>query len=317
MTPGETFPSGEQWTIRHGEHEAVVVQVGGGLRSYTHRGREVLAGYPADAKCSAGRGQLLMPWPNRIRDGKFSLSGRSHQLALTEPERGNAIHGLVRWAIWSPLKRDHHDQDTITLVCRLPPQQGWEWSLDLFITYALTDEGLVVTPRAVNVGTGTAPFGVGAHPYLSVGEDSVDEVVLGIPARSLLEVDDRLLPTGLTTVDGTGLDFREPTLLGETVLDTAFTDVAPDADGRWRVTLARSPSADAPTGRAVTVWADATAYPWLQVFTGDSLPSGARRTSGVAVEPMTCAPDAFNSGDGLLLLEPCQEFTASWGITPG
>jgi len=307
MPPGQTLPSGEQWTIRRGDHEAVVVEVGGGVRTYTFRGRDVVAGYPPDAKCSAGRGQLLMPWPNRIRDGRYSMSGLSHQLALTEPERGNAIHGLVRWAIWSHLTQSPREKDTVTLVCRLPPQQGWDWSLDLFVTYALTDEGLVVTPRAVNVGAGAAPFGFGAHPYLSVGEGRVDEVELGIPAGALLEVDDRLLPMGIAAVDGTDRDFRKPRPLGETALDTAFTNVAADADGRWRVTLDH-----AHTGHAVTVWADATAFPWLQVFTGASMPG----SSGIAVEPMTCAPDAFNSGDGLLVLEPGQEFTASWGITP-
>ena len=178
--------------------------------------------------------------------------------------------------------------------------------------YSLTDEGLIVTPRAVNVGTSATPFGLGAHPYLSVGEDRVDEVRLGIPARSQLEVDDRLLPASLAPVDGTNQDFRHSRLVGQTALDTAFTNVAADADGRWRVTLAH-----AGTGRAVTLWADAAAYPWLQVFTGDSLPLAARRTSGIAVEPMTCPPDAFNSGDDLLVLEPGQEFAATWGITPG
>jgi aldose 1-epimerase len=71
------------------------------------------------------------------------------------------------------------------------------------------------------------------------------------------------------------------------------------------------------TGRLVTLWADASAYQWLQVFTGDSLPLASRRTSGIAVEPMTCPPDAFSSGDDLLVLEPGQEFAAPWGITPG
>ncbi len=303
------LPSGDQWTIRHGDHDAVVVEVGGGLRTYAFRGRDVLAGYPPDAGCSAGRGQLLVPWPNRIRDGRYTFAGRDHQLVLTEPDRGNAVHGLVRWATWSVLERAG---DTVTLGCRLRPQPGWEWSLDLSVTYALTPQGLIVTPRARNVGTEAAPFGVGAHPYLSVGEDRVDEVKLGIPAASLLELDDRLLPTGVAAVDGTDQDFREPRVVGELALDTAFTDIVADADGRWRVTITHPY-----TERTVTVWAEATAYPWLQVFTGDSLPLAARRTSGIAVEPMTCPPDAFNSGDGLLVLGPGQEFTASWGITPG
>ena len=303
------LPSGEQWTIRHGDHEAVVVEVGGGLRTYVFRGQHVLTGYPPGARSSAGRGQLLMPWPNRIRDGRYTFAGQGHRLALTEPERGNAVHGLVAWAIWSVLEQA---EDTVTLGCRIRPQQGWEWSLDLSVTYALTASGLIVTPRARNVGTDAAPFGFGAHPYLSVGEDRVDEVELGIPAAALLEVDDRLLPTGLAAVDGTDQDFREPRVLGELELDTAFTNVIEDADGRWRVTLTHPR-----TRRAVSLWADATAYPWLQVFTGDSLPPAARRTSGIAVEPMTCPPDAFNSGDDLLVLAPGQEFAAPWGITPG
>jgi len=222
-----------------------------------------------------------MPWPNRIRDGRYTFASRSHQLALTEPDRGNAVHGLARWAIWSPLERS---DDAVTLGFRLRPQPGWEGSLDLSVTYALTSAGLVVTPRARNVGTDAAPFGVGAHPYVTVGEDRVDEVVLGIPAASLLEMDDRLLPTGLAPVDGTAFDFRDPRPLGELALDTTFADVGADADGRWRVTITHPH-----TGREVTVWADATAYRWLQVFTGDSLPPATRRTSGIAVEPMTCS----------------------------
>jgi aldose 1-epimerase len=303
------LPSGEQWTIRHGDHEVVVVEVGGGLRTYAFRGHDVLVGYPPGVRSSAGRGQLLMPWPNRIRGGRYTFAGRGHTLALTEPDRGNAVHGLVRWATWSVQEQT---SDQVTLGCRLRPQQGWEWSLDLSVSYALTQDGLTVTPRARNVGTDEAPFGFGAHPYLGVGEAQVDEVELGIPAASMLELDDRLLPTGLTAVDGTDYDFREPRRLGALALDTAYTDIDADADGRWRVTLTHPR-----TGRVVTLWADATAYRWLQVFTGDSLPAKERRTSGIAVEPMTCPPDAFNSGDGLLVLGPGQEFAAPWGITPG
>jgi len=286
-----------------------VVEVGGGLRSYAFGGLQVVTGYAEDDRCSGGRGQLLMPWPNRIRGGRYTFAGQSHQLPLTEPERGNAIHGLVRWAIWSVLAQAG---DTITLGCRLRPQQGWEWCLDLSVTYALTDSGLMVTPRARNVGTSAAPFGFGAHPYLSVGERRVDEIEVGIPAAAFLEVDDRRLPLGLAAVDGTDQDFRRPRRLRRVALDTAFTNIVADADGRWRVTVA-----DPHTGRVVTLWADASAYQWLQVFTGDSLPLASRRTSGIAVEPMTCPPDSFSSGDDLLVLEPEQEFAASWGITPG
>jgi aldose 1-epimerase len=283
--------------------------VGGGLRAYVCGEVNVLAGYGRDVRCPSGRGQLLMPWPNRIRDGRYTFAGASHQLALTEPERGNAIHGLVRWAIWSVLECTH---ESVTLGYKLRPQQGWQWSLDLSVTYALSATGLMVTPRARNVGTDAAPFGFGAHPYLSVGEDRVDEVEIAIPAAAFLEVDERLLPTGLAAVEGTDQDLRAPTVLGRQALDTTFTNLVAGPEGTWRVDLAHPR-----TGRGVTLWADAKAYQWLQVFTGDSLPLPSRRVSGIAVEPMTCPPNAFNSGDDLLVLEPGQEFAAPWGITPG
>jgi aldose 1-epimerase len=100
--------------------------------------------------------------------------------------------------------------------------------------------------------------------------------------------------------------------LGRQALDTTFTNLVAGPEGTWRVDLAHPR-----TGRGVTLWADAKAYQWLQVFTGDSLPLPSRRVSGIAVEPMTCPPNAFNSGDDLLVLEPGQEFAAPWGIAPG
>jgi aldose 1-epimerase len=299
-------PSGAQWTIRHGAHEAVVVEVGGGLRSYAHDGHPVLAGYGVDEQCSAGRGQLLMPWPNRVRDGRYSFAGKDYQLALSEPARHNAIHGLVRWAMWTLLE---HEPDRVVVGYRLRPQQGWGASLDLEVAHELSADGLTVTPRARNVGAAAAPFGFGAHPYLTAGEDRVDDLDLRLPARTRLTVDDRLLPVGTEPVDGSPSDFREGRRLGDTQLDTAYTDLETGADGRWQVLLG------GPGGRQVTLWAD-RAYPWVQVFTGDSLGEEQRRRSGVAVEPMTCPPDALRTGDGLVVLQPGEEFSAPWGVTP-
>ena len=303
-------PSGDQWTIRHDDQEAVVVEVGGGLRTYTAGGRDVLHGYGAEQQCAGGRGQLLMPWPNRVRDGRYRFDGGpSLQLALSEPSRQNAIHGLVRWAIWSVVERTDSE---VTVGCRLRPQQGWAWSLDLAVTYELTGEGLTVTPRARNAGMASAPFGFGAHPYHTTGEPRVDELTLTVPATTSLDVDDRLLPSGLSPVGGR-LDFREGRALGGTVLDTAYTGLEVADDGRWRVTIDR-PTDGEPA--RTTLWAEAAAYPWVQVFTGDTLAEPFRRTSGVAVEPMTCPPDALNSGDGLVVLRPGEEFSAPWGVVP-
>ncbi len=308
MDPTEgRHPSGAQWTIRSGEQEATVVEVGGGLRTYTVGGREVLAGYDAGARASGGRGQLLMPWPNRIRDGRYSFGGRDLQLALSEPARANAIHGLVRWALWSLAE---HTGSSLTVACRLRPQQGWAWSLDVSVTYALSARGLAVTPHVRNIGMTPAPFGFGAHPYLTVGEDRVDDVTLTVPAATRLEVDDRMIPVGTVAVDGTAGDFRHRRQVGRAELDLAYTDLKSDDDGRWRVSVSR---ADCRT----ELWAQADAFSYVQVFTGDSLPDHLARASGVAVEPMTCPADAFNSGDGMLVLQPEAEWSAQWGITAG
>lgn len=301
-------PSGEQWTIHHGQHEAVIVEVGGGLRSYTHAGRPVLHGYSADEQCSGGRGQLLMPWPNRLRDGQYSFGGgKQLQLALSEPERHNAIHGLVRWAIWSLAERS---EESLRVTCRLRPQQGWSWSLDLAVTYALDEAGLTVTPRARNVGMTPAPFGFGAHPYLGAGETRVDELILTVPGATSLEVDGQSIPIGTKAVQGSGLDYRGGRPIGSAVLDTAYTDLTAHDDGCWRVRL------EHPDGAATELWADAAAYRYVQLFTGDTLPEPLRRTSGVAVEPMTCPADALRSGTDLLVLKPGGEFTAPWGVWP-
>lgn len=306
MTEAEAIaPSGEQWEIRHGDQKVTVVDVGGGIRSYDAASRPVLHGYPIDAKSDGGRGQLLMPWPNRIADGRYTFDGKDQQLPLTEPARHNASHGLVRWAQWSPV--DHTDS-VVTMGFRLMPGPGWDAILDLRVRYALDDDGLTVTPSATNVGTVRAPFGFGAHPYLTVGETAVDELTLSLPAGDYLTVDDQLLPTGTRPVAGSDYDFRDARPIADAVIDTAFTGLDADSDGRWRISIG---SAE----RSTTLWAESDSFPYAQVFTGDSLPVGRARHSGVAVEPMTCPAGAFATGESLVVLEPGDTWSASWGIT--
>jgi aldose 1-epimerase len=297
-------PSGEQHEIRFGDQAAVVVEVGGGLRTYTVAGREVLDGYGPDEMCSSGRGQVLIPWPNRLQDGAYELDGRQHQLPLTEPEHGNAIHGLVRWSAWRVAEREPH---RVVLAHVLRPQPGYPFALALELEYALSEEGLRVRTRATNVDDDPCPYGSGAHPYLRVGTEAVDEVVLRVPARTVLRADERGIPVGAEPVDEAGLDFRTPRPVGATRLDHCFTDLERDDDGLARAELT------SPSGDTLTLWAD-EAYRYLMVFTGDPLPDIARRS--LALEPMTCAPNAFRSGDGLVRLEPGDSATSTWGITP-
>jgi len=264
-------------------------------------------GFAEDAMPPGGRGQLLMPWPNRIRDGAYSFAGRDLQLALSEPGKGNASHGLVRWTAWSV---EEHTPHSVSLGYRLMAQTGYPWTLDLHVLYDLSADGLTVTQTATNMSASAAPYAQGAHPYLRAEHDPIDRLELLLPAATRLLVDDRKLPTGREPVEGTAFDFRVSRPIRTAVLDDAFTDLARDDDGATTVEL-RYPD----TGRGVALWVDGR-HRWLQVFSADEAPGTARRS--LAVEPMTAPPDAFRSGDDLTTLAPSgedgDELSASWGI---
>ena len=302
---GGIAPSGEQVEISFDSQRAAVVEVGGGLRSYAVAGRDVLDGYRADEQSASGRGQVLVPWPNRLQDGRYEFDARSHQLPLTEPEHSNAIHGLVRWAAWRIGVREPH---RVVMEHVIHPQPGYPFTLGLDIEYALSEEGLSVTTTARNLGSDACPYGCGQHPYLTVGTPTVDTIELQAPGQRVLVSDERDLPTGSEPVDGTEYDFRAARTIGATKLDNAFTDLARDEDRRARVRL-RDPGGDA----VVTLWVDES-YGYLMLFTGDTRPDVNRRS--LAVEPMTCPPNAFRTGDSLIRLEPGGSTTSTCGITP-
>jgi aldose 1-epimerase len=295
-------PSGDQFEIRAGEQRAVVTEVGAGLRAYDVDGRAVVAGYDAHEIAPSGRGQLLAPWPNRIDRGRYEFGGRAHQLPIDELEHCNAIHGLTRWSVWRPAARE---PDRVVLIHRLPPRPGFPFLLTLEADYSLGRNGLTVRTSATNEGNEPLPYGNGSHPYLALGAATADNAVLRLPAREALHSNERGIPTGRFDVRGTDLDFAEPREIRSLVLDHCFTALARDDDGLARVHVAAA-------GVATELWAD-EAYPYLMVFTGDTLPEGGRRS--VAVEPMTCAPNAFRSGDGLIRLAPGETHIGSWGIT--
>ncbi|MFI7425983.1 aldose 1-epimerase family protein [Micromonospora sp. NPDC049836] len=303
---GYRSPSGTQWTIAADGHEAVVVEVGGGLRTYRQDGVDHVDGYAEDEICAGSAGQILAPWPNRIRDGVYRFGDRSYQLDLTEPARHNAIHGLVNWAAWQLVEAA---PDAVTLGYDLPPTPGYPWALRLRTRWSVGADGLRAEHEVTNLSGEPAPFGFSVHPYLRLPKAAVDEVSMRVPGRNRVLLDSRLLPVAATEVAGTEYDFTEPRVIGAAVLDLAFGDLVRDADGGSSVTLA------APDGSAVHIWAD-QAFGWWQVFTGDTL-TGERYRRSVAVEPMTCPADAFRSGRDLIILEPEQTWRGAWGIRPG
>ncbi len=300
-------PSGEQLEIRHGDQRATIVEVGGGVRAYEVGGRPVLDPYPEDAMCDGAHGAPLVPWPNRLGGGQYRFDGVDYQVALTEPDKRNAIHGFLRWRAWRMTERR---EAGVVMATRLYPLKGYPFTLEVQVAYQLGDDGLTVSTTATNVGDHPCPYGCGQHPYLSPGTGLIDDCTLHLDAQTrILTGDERQLPTGRQSVEGTDYDFRLGKLLGAQKLDFAFTDLARDGDGRARVRLS------APDGTSAELWVDEH-YPIIEIYTGDTL-SPPRRRLGMGTEPMTCPPNAFQSGDGVVRLDPGQSLTTTWGVGLG
>jgi galactose mutarotase-like enzyme len=299
--------SGAQHQIGHGPHRVVVSEVGAALRCYTIDDRPVVDGFEPGEICPSGRGQVLAPWPNRLGEGRYSFDGVDAQAPLNEPARRTAIHGLVRWIPWEVVSRA---QNVVVMGCVLHPQPGYPWRLVLHVEYHLGRTGLAVTATATNETDTPAPFGIGFHPYLTVGTPTIDSARLLLGAGHRLVSDERGLPIGTAPVGGTEFDFSTGRLIGSTRLDTAFWGLARDAEGIARVELGHPGAA-----RAVTVWMDEQ-YPYVMVFSADTVDDARRRTS-IAIEPMSCPPDALRSGTGVARLEPGGSWTGRWGISPG
>lgn len=297
-------PSGEQFEIVSGEQRAVIVEVGAGVREYAVEGKPVLEPYGLGEMCDGAHGAPLIPWPNRLADGRYRFDGIEHQLPLSEPSKHNAIHGLLRWRSWRATERESH---RVVMSARLHPQPGYPFALEVSIAYELGDAGLLVSTTAANIGERACPYGVGQHPYISAGEGLIDDCLLELPARTrILTDDERQLPCGREPVRDGHFDFFKPRRLGEIPIDSAFTDLVRDVDGCVVTRLSRR------DGSRVELWADEH-HQFIEIYTGDTL-SPPRRRRGLAVEPMTCAPNAFQTGQGLVRLESGQSLSTRWGV---
>lgn len=289
-------PTGIQYELRDGEYSAVVTEVGAALRSLKWGGDELLWTFEADENPKGFAGVTLGPWPNRLRDGKFFFDGEEYQAPINEVEINNALHGLM---CATPYALVHRSPNEVTLKGMLYPQIGWDWVLSLEMSYQLSNEGLQVSFLATNEGTKDLPYGYGTHPYF--GFENVDDVTITAPFTKRCAVDERLLPTAIVDVEGVH-SRHVPTTIGDTFLDDAYTGAE---GGAWTLTMA------APE-RTVTMWADEQ-LPWCQMHTRPG-------RVALAVEPMTCGPDAFNEGpthDGLIRLAPGESTTGTWGVSVG
>lgn len=296
-------PSGQQYVIGDAHQEVTIVEVGGGIRSYRVDSRDVLQPYAEGAMCDGAHGAPLIPWPNRLGDGRYTFEGTDYQVALTEPEKRNAIHGFLHWRPWRPLRQC---ENRLVMGATLYPLQGYPFLLDVQIDYRLAGTGLSVTTTATNIGDRACPYGCGQHPYLSPGSGLIDACELHLAAHTRIVTDpERQLPIGTEDVTGTAFDFRTTRQIGGLRMDNAFTDLERDTDGRAWVALTGT------DGRTSEMWVD-EAYPIIELYTADTL-DAPRQRRGLGTEPMTCPPNAFQTGQGVIRLEPGQTARSTWG----
>jgi aldose 1-epimerase len=286
-----------------GASRAIITEVAAGLRSLEVHGTALVESFAEEDLPPLACGIVLVPWPNRIADGVWSLDGLEQQLDLTEPARHHAIHGLLRHTAYRVLERS---EAAVTMAATVFPRRGYPFLLDTTVRYELVDDGIVVTHVIRNDSSDAAPVAIGAHPYLRVGEIPTAELTLRLAADTHFEVGERMIPVRETPVGGTAYDLRAGRPVGALQLDDGFR-AAQALDSGTRHTLT------APDGRFVELWQDAQ-FGFVQVFTTDRFPS---RELAIAVEPMTAPANAFNSGLGVRWLEPGESWQACWGINYG
>jgi aldose 1-epimerase len=298
-------PGGPEWRITAGGYEPVITAVGAYLRTLTFNGRDLVVPFDADQLRPFYRGATIAPWPNRIRDGRYTFDGTTYQVPINEVERNTALHGLVHWVRWDLVEAS---ESRLVLGHSLVPQDGYPFALRLVAEFTVTPAGFGAVLRTTNTGTSDAPYACCPHPYLVAGPGPLDSWYLSLPTRTRLEVDDRLLPTVRRAVSEVDCDFTEPARIGSRAIDHAFTDVDRDSHGR----------------AAVRVWSDETASSgvelswgpwgtWLQIHTADR-PEPEHHRAGLAVEPMGCAPDGFNAPEGAPRLPAGETAVAEWTI---
>jgi aldose 1-epimerase len=301
-----TTATGTPIVLERGAVRAELGTVAALLRSLSVDGTDLVERTPADSPPPFGNGIVLVPWPNRVRDGRWTLDGEPQQLDLTEVARGGALHGLLRFTDYAIREQT---PDAVTLGALIAPQHGWPFLLDTWVRYALEPDGITVTHGVRNLSGRTAPWAVGTHPFLRVGDVPVEQLTLTAPAATYFVVDDRLNPTAEEPVTAK-VDLRSPRTVGELDLDTAYGTIAhaATADGRGD-----SAWLEAPDGARTTLWQDLD-WGYLQVFTTDEFPRDGVLGRAVAVEPMTAPPDALNSGQSLIWIDADASWEGSWGL---
>lgn len=270
---------------------------------------DILWGYSGGSNKKGGQGDVLIPFPGRVAEGRYSFDGRALQLDRNDKEGPNAIHGFVRTLPWAILSADSRCASfEVRLDAESYGPRGYPFSLDIRVTYSLDRQGLSCAFAVQNVGDQAAPVGVGFHPYFTVGTALIDEAEVRIPGAGYLEFNERLTPTGtIVSAAGTDWDYRNYRPIGNRRFNHCYVHLERNAEGMATASLRHDGS-----GRAIDIVMDRS-FSAVVVYTGDAIAEAPRRA--FAIEPMTCASDAFNHPEwGLKRLLPQDTFSGQYRI---
>ncbi len=294
-------------TVRHkegGTEITVIPEMGARLNSFLvnlhGESLNIIDGF-SDEELLEGKisskGALLAPFPNRIADGKYEWRGQEYQLEINREQENNAIHGFVSDKVFT-LESSKAVDDYYELVFQYASEgvPGYPFPFAMTVTYRFGGVWLEVATEITNTGKTALPAGFGWHPYFRMS-DSIDSLQLTLPKVEKIEVDERLIPTGKVTDYE---DYSKPAWVGGVDLDTGFRLLGTEREVQLY---------DTAHGLSVVVSLDGegNAYEYLQVYT----PSHRR---SVAIEPMTCAANAFNNDLGLAKLKPQDSLKAHFTI---
>jgi aldose 1-epimerase len=243
----------------------------------------------------------LLPFPNRVADGRYLFRDKKYQLHVNFPAEGNAIHGLIYDQPFriSGMKTDETYAEVILSYSWQELCRGYPFLFDVDITCRLQkEEGFFCSTRVHNRGNRPMPFADGWHPFFTFHK-AVDELHLQFRAEKLILVDDRLIPTGETKKYDR---FHSSAPIGNIAFDSCFR--LADVEGK-HITGIYDPATDV----KILLWQDTGPgkYNYLQIYTPPARHS-------IAIEPMTGNINAFNNQDGLIILEPGEVFQASYGV---
>ena len=285
-----------------GDCVSVVPECGACVLQVTLGGQDILDGYhtPEELeKMSWSKNVLLFPFPNRLKDGKYTFEGKTYEYPINNADTQNAIHGHGR-AQAMEVTEIFADEQSAFITCvyqdaGLSP--SFPFPHRFVVTFSLlASHRFEVAMSLHNEGASEMPAGLGWHPYFKLNDDVAD-LKMQLPDCQMIEIDGRMLPTGAQTPYKA---FETLKNIGATVLDNGFTISDRSKNAEIRLV--------APQGE-LRYWQQTgeQKFNFVQIFTPP-------HRNCVAIEPMSCNIDAFNNQDGLAVLKSQEYVGGSFGV---